>query len=125
MNEVITNWLKQIELGELNIDNVERSLRYAKDLERGLAKIQTYPQGVGIFGSSRLTEDNKWYHAAYNLGRLLAENGHGVITGGGPGIMEAANKGCYKAGGQSVGLNISLPHEQHANPYLTSELEFS
>lgn len=124
MNEVVRNWLKEIEVGSLNEDNVERSLRYAKDLERGLARLQTYSQGVGVFGSTRFKPGNKWYDAAYQLGKLMAEDGHSVITGGGPGIMEAANKGCYEAGGRSIGLNITLPHEQHPNFYLTDALEF-
>ena len=124
MNEVIQTWLKEIESGALNTDNVERSLRYAKDLERGLAELQTYAQGVGIFGSARFKADNKWCKFAYELGKSLAVEGHSVVTGGGPGIMEAANRGCYEHGGRSIGLNITLPHEQAPNPYLTDTLEF-
>lgn len=124
MNEALSNWLEEIAKENLHPDDVDRSLRYAQDLEQGLAKIRTYAQGVTIFGSARMKQDNKWCKAAEKLGGELAREGHAVITGGGPGIMEAANKGAYEAGGRSIGLNIRLPHEQHINPYVTDELEF-
>ena len=79
---------------------------------------------ITVFGSARTPEDNVYYKEAETLGRLLAENGYGVITGGGGGIMEAAHKGAFNAGGQTVGLNIVLPHEQHPNPYQTNSLDF-
>lgn len=124
MDDVVTKWLEEIAANKLNPEDVERSLRYAKDLERGLAKIRTYSQGVSIFGSARLPMDGKWCKLAEQLGYKLAQNGHPVITGGGPSIMEAANKGAYEAGGRSIGLNIQLAHEQHINPYVTDEMEF-
>ena len=124
MDDVVTKWLEEIAENKLNAEDVERSLRYAKDLERGLAKIRTYAQGVSIFGSARLPMDGKWCKLAEQLGYKLAQNGHPVITGGGPSIMEAANKGAYEAGGRSIGLNIQLAHEQHINPYVTDEMEF-
>ncbi len=124
MDESITKWLDQIAENKLNQEDVERSLRYAKDLEQGLAKIRTYSQGVYIFGSARLPMDGKWCKLAEQLGYKLAQHGHPVITGGGPSIMEAANKGAYEAGGRSIGLNIQLAHEQHINPYVTDEMEF-
>ena len=124
MDEAITNWLDSIANEKLNKDDVERSLRYAKDLEQGLAKIRTFAQGVSIFGSARLDENGKWCKLAEQLGFMLAQNGHAVITGGGPSIMQAANKGAYEAGGRSIGLNIELPHEQHINPYVTDSIEF-
>lgn len=124
MNEAITKWLDQIAENKLNPEDVERSLRYAKDLEQGLAKIRTYSQGVSIFGSARLPMNGKWCKLAEQLGYKLAQNGHPVITGGGPSIMEAANKGAYEAGGRSIGLNIQLAHEQHINQYVTDEMEF-
>src|SRR3989338_8355132 len=67
---------------------------------------------VTIMGSARLNSNNKYYKIAEHLGKLLAKSGFTVITGGGPGIMEAANKGAYEAGGESVGFNIELPFEQ-------------
>ena len=124
MDTAVTRWLESIANEELNQEDVERSLRYAKDLEQGLAKIRTFSQGVAIFGSARLAPDNKWCQLARKLGFLLAQNGHPVITGGGPGIMELANRGAYEAGGRSIGLNITLPHEQHINAYVTDQMEF-
>lgn len=124
MDDIVTKWLEEIAENKLNAEDVERSLRYARDLERGLAKIRTYAQGVSIFGSARLPMDGKWCKLAEQLGYKLAQNGHPVITGGGPSIMEAANKGAYEAGGRSIGLNIQLAHEQHINPYVTDEMEF-
>ena len=124
MDDAITNWLDAIANEKLNTEDVERSLRYAKDLEQGLAKVRTFAQGVSVFGSARLPEDGKWCKLAEKLGFMLAQNGHAVISGGGPSIMQAANKGCYEAGGRSIGLNIELPHEQHINPYVTDSIEF-
>ncbi|MDO4759379.1 MAG: TIGR00730 family Rossman fold protein [Candidatus Saccharibacteria bacterium] len=124
MNKTMYNWLKEIKENQLSGPDIERSLAYARDLERGLRIIRTYPQGVTVFGSARLPEKNKYYQKARELGRLLANNGHAVITGGGPGIMEAANRGAYEYGGRSIGLNITLTHEQHPNSYLTDTLEF-
>ena len=105
-------------------EDVKRSLKYANDLGRGLKMLRTFSQGVTVFGSARVPEEHKYYKIARELGRRLAENGHAVITGGGPGVMEAANRGAYEYGGRSVGLNISLDHEQFPNPYLTDTMEF-
>lgn len=111
-------------LEELNLADLERASAYAKDLSDGLKIVRTFPQGVTIFGSARLPQSNKYCKKARELGQLLAQNGHAVITGGGPGIMEAANQGAYEYGGRSIGLNITLSHEQHPNPYLTDMLQF-
>lgn len=111
-------------LKKLSIADLERANAYAKDLGRGLQIVRTFPQGVTIFGSARLPQDSKYCKMAYDLGRMLAENGHAVITGGGPGIMEAASHGAYEIGGRVIGLNITLAHEQHPNPYLTDCLTF-
>ncbi|MBQ2637814.1 TIGR00730 family Rossman fold protein [Candidatus Saccharibacteria bacterium] len=109
---------------DLEAADTERARAYSKDLLNGLKKVRTYPQGVTIFGSARLSENNKYYKQARLLGQLLAQNAHTVITGGGPGIMEAANRGAFEYGGRSIGLNITLSHEQHPNPYLTDVLQF-
>ena len=81
---------------------------------------------VSIFGSARTKPDNKYFQLTIDIAEKLAKSGYGVITGGGPGIMEAANKGAQEAGGKSVGLNIDLPFEQNHNPYIDAEhnLEF-
>ncbi len=111
-------------LKKLSIADLERANAYAKDLGRGLQTVRTFPQGVTIFGSARLSQSDKYCKEAFDLGRMLAEHGHTVITGGGPGIMEAANHGAYEIGGRSIGLNIALKHEQHPNPYLTDCITF-
>lgn len=79
---------------------------------------------VSIFGSARISEEDPWYAVVEHMAGELARAGYGVITGGGPGIMSAANKGAMEAGGVSVGLNIALPHEQAPNPYTNFPLEF-
>lgn len=79
---------------------------------------------VTIYGSARTQPDDPLYKTTEELAGKLAQEGYGVITGGGPGIMEAANKGAFEAGGISIGLNINLPHEQQPNPYITFPLDF-
>lgn len=111
-------------LKKLSIADLERANAYAKDLGRGLQIVRSFPQGVTIFGSARLSQDSKYCKMAFELGHQLAKNGHAVITGGGPGIMEAASHGAYEIGGRVIGLNITLAHEQFPNPYLTDCLTF-
>jgi len=79
---------------------------------------------VSLFGSARVHEGHPAYEEAREVGRRFAEAGFAVVTGGGPGVMEAANRGAKEGGGLSVGFNIQLPHEQHENPYLDIELTF-
>lgn len=104
---------------KMTIEDLERINAYSKDLAAGLRMVRTFPQGVTVFGSARLAEDNKYCKMAEQLGEELAKNGHAVITGGGPGIMEAVSKGSYEIGGRTIGFNIKLAHEQFPNKYLT------
>jgi uncharacterized protein (TIGR00730 family) len=84
----------------------------------GFEKLGKIGPCVSIFGSARFTPENKFYQLAQEIAYKLCSEGYGIITGGGPGIMEAANKGAKAAGGKSVGLNIELPFEQSSNPYI-------
>ena len=79
---------------------------------------------ISVFGSARVNRDDPTYAEAVEVGRRIAEAGFAVVTGGGPGVMEAANRGAREGGGVSVGFNIELPHEQHENPYLDISLTF-
>jgi len=87
----------------------------------GYEKLSRIGPCVSIFGSARTKPDHKYYKLAQSMAERIVEAGYGVITGGGPGIMEAGNKGAHLAGGTSVGLNIDLPFEQHDNPYIDSD----
>ncbi|TGV01019.1 LOG family protein [Flavivirga rizhaonensis] len=87
----------------------------------GFEKMSKIGPCVSIFGSARTKPENKYYKLAENVAKKIVEAGYGVITGGGPGIMEAGNKGAHLGGGTSVGLNIDLPFEQHDNPYIDSD----
>ena len=92
----------------------------------GFDFLAKYPKSVTIFGSSLANKNSEQYKKAYELsGRIVIDLKYAVITGGGPGIMEAANKGAYDAKGASVGLNISLPHEHSTNPYVTRSMKFA
>lgn len=84
----------------------------------GYEKLSRIGPCVSIFGSARTKPDHKYYKLTEEVAQKIVEHGYGVITGGGPGIMEAGNKGAHLAGGTSVGLNIELPFEQHDNPYI-------
>lgn len=87
----------------------------------GFEKMSLIGPCVSIFGSARTKPDHEYYKMAADIARAIVEAGYGVITGGGPGIMEAGNKGAHLASGTSVGLNIDLPFEQHDNPYIDSD----
>jgi uncharacterized protein (TIGR00730 family) len=87
----------------------------------GYEKLSRIGPCISIFGSARTKPDNKYYQLAVSISQRIVEAGYGIITGGGPGIMEAGNKGAHLAGGTSVGLNIDLPFEQHDNPYIDSD----
>lgn len=101
-----------------------RVMRIQSELVDGIEQLIKLGPAVTVFGSARLHEGDVYYEDAVRLGQLLAESGLAVITGGGPGIMEAGNRGAYQQGGRSIGLNITLPHEQSANHYQTQSLSF-
>src|SRR3982751_4372333 len=101
-----------------------RVFRMMSEFVGGFDDLATITRGVSIFGSARTREGDEMYEAARETARLLAEKGFEIITGGGPGIMEAANRGAFEAGKVSVGCNIELPFEQVANPYQTRFLSF-
>ncbi|GAB2770680.1 TIGR00730 family Rossman fold protein [Salinimicrobium soli] len=87
----------------------------------GYEKLSQIGPCVSIFGSARTKPDNKYYKLTEEVAKKIVEHGYGIITGGGPGVMEAGNKGAHLAGGTSVGLNIHLPFEQHDNPYIDGD----
>ncbi len=96
-----------------------------KEVRAAFTLLHRYPRLVTFFGSSRAESDDKYYKAAEHLSaRVVNELGYAVITGGGPGIMEAANKGAFEAGGESIGMQIVLPHSQILNKFLTDHLTF-
>jgi uncharacterized protein (TIGR00730 family) len=102
----------------------ERLARIQDEFERGFRALGRIGPAVTVFGSARFKDGHRYYRLARAVGRELARAGFVTITGGGPGVMEAANRGAHEAGGPSLGLNIVLPHEQAANPYVDASVEF-
>jgi len=101
-----------------------RALRILSEFVEGFEALAGVGRAVAVFGSARIPEGSPGYELARRVGQELARRGFAVITGGGPGAMEAANRGAHEAGGLSIGCNIELPHEQHANPYVDLSVEF-
>src|SRR5215212_963822 len=99
-----------------------RVFRIMGEFVEGFDELASVTRGVTIFGSARTSPEDPQYKAAQETAALLADAGFAVITGGGPGIMQAANRGAFEANGLSIGCNIELPFEQRANPYLTLSL---
>ena len=102
----------------------ERLARIQEEFERGFRALAQLGPAVTVFGSARFKEGHRYYELARKVGRELARAGLATITGGGPGVMEAANRGAHESGGKSYGLNILLPHEQSINPYVDASVEF-
>jgi uncharacterized protein (TIGR00730 family) len=103
----------------------ERVYEISREFTTGFKFLEKFPRSVTFFGSARTPEDNPYYIKARSLAsRIVQENGHTVITGGGPGIMEAANRGAKESGGHSIGLTIRLPKEQVMNDYMTDHIDF-
>lgn len=95
-----------------------RVFRIMAEFVEGFELMSNIKPSIAVFGSARTKEENKYYKLGVEVGKELAKKGFGVITGGGPGIMQAANQGANEAGGSSTGVNIDLPHEQSANPFV-------
>lgn len=122
--------------GELRVCDPEKT-DHTKDIESwrlfkimaefvsGFEQLRKYKLTATIFGSARIKEGDPYYEAARDLANKLAKSGFAIVTGGAEGIMEAGNRGAYEAGGKSIGLNIELPSEQAANPYLTDGMTFN
>ena len=106
------------------LQELARLWRILREFVRGFRALHFVGPCVTVFGSARFSEEHEYYQLAREVGAALARKGFTVMTGGGPGIMEAANRGCREAGGKNVGCNILLPHEQGANPYLDKVVEF-
>lgn len=114
-----------ITLAEMQRATQERVYEISREFTQGFKFLSGYPQSVTFFGSARFTEENPYYKNARSLaGRIVKELDYSIVTGGGPGIMEAASRGAQEAGGNSVGLTIRLPREQVMNNYLTSHVDF-
>jgi uncharacterized protein (TIGR00730 family) len=101
-----------------------RALRILAEFVEGFDALADIGPAITVFGSARVDEGDPAYQMAREIGQLLAKEGYAVITGGGPGVMEAANRGCQEGGGLSVGCNIELPHEQSINSYVDLGVEF-
>ncbi len=119
----------ELPIEPITIEEVEKEIHKRislidKEFNRGFDFIKDQPKSVTFFGSARLPETNEHYQKARRIAGRLAKLGYSVITGGGPGIMEAANRGAFEVEGQSLGLNIKLPFEQSTNPFLTDNVEF-
>lgn len=112
------------DLGAFTRSDPWRVMRITSEFVEGFDALADITKGVTIFGSARTGPDDPQYDAARETAKLLAENGFSIITGAGPGIMEAANKGAKEGGGHSVGCNIELPFEQGANPYVDTLVNF-
>lgn len=108
----------------VNFRDTWRIFKIMSEFVEGYEFLSKFKGEVTIFGSARTKPQNKYYKAAVEVGKLLGNNKNTVITGGGPGIMEAANRGAYKTKGESIGLNIELPHEQVLNPYVSKSIGF-
>jgi uncharacterized protein (TIGR00730 family) len=116
--EKIKKAFKQKTWNEIKASDSWQIFKVMAEFVEGFEKMGSIGPCVSIFGSARTEPDNKYYKLAEEIAYKLTNNGYGVITGGGPGVMEAANKGAQRGDGISVGLNIELPFEQSSNPYI-------
>jgi len=114
-----------LQWAEMKAENSWTMFKVIAEFVDGYERMNQIGPCVSIFGSARTKPDHKYYQIAVDVAKICVEEGYGVITGGGPGIMEAANKGAAEAGGASVGLNIELPFEQGHNPYIDHDKVFN
>ena len=119
--DLIKDAFEQKTWNEIHTTDSWRVFKIISELVEGFEKLARIGPCVSVFGSARTRSDNKYYILAEDIAFKLTQKGYGVITGGGPGIMEAANKGAARGKGKSVGINIDLPFEQHPNPYIDSD----
>ncbi len=129
MKDSIADNFKEFKVDPFTVEELEEALKnrvgvITKEFTDGFDFIKKYPKSVTFFGSARLTEDNPHYLQALNLAKKLSDKYYSVVTGGGPGIMEAGNRGAKMGNGRSLGLTIKLPHEQKTNQYVTDYVEF-
>jgi uncharacterized protein (TIGR00730 family) len=120
-DERIKDKLKQKTWNEVRTNDSWAIFKIMSEFVNGYETMARIGPCVSIFGSARTKPDHKYYHLAERIAYKISKAGYGVITGGGPGIMEAGNKGAHHGGGTSVGLNIVLPFEQHFNPYIDKD----
>lgn len=109
---------------DFTTEDTWRIFRIMAEFVDGFEALSRVPKAVTVFGSARARREDPEYQMGEQLGRALAEAGHAVITGGGPGVMEAVSKGAYEAGGRSIGVCIELPREERPNDYLTDTVSF-
>ncbi len=112
------------EMEDLKMEEPWRIFRIMGEFVEGFHELSEIGPAVSIFGSARTSKDHRWYADAEKTAGLLVKNGFSIITGGGPGAMEAGNKGATEAGGKSIGLNIDLPMEQKPNKYMNHSINF-
>ncbi|HNT57642.1 MAG TPA: TIGR00730 family Rossman fold protein [Syntrophales bacterium] len=115
---------KQYLVDALSMEESWRIFRIMAEFVESIEELSQVGHAVSVFGSARVTPEDPWYQKTEELSKLLALNGFSVITGGGPGIMEAANKGAAEGGGLSVGMNIHLPFEQKPNPFSNVSIDY-
>jgi uncharacterized protein (TIGR00730 family) len=111
-------------LHQIEEENRKRQSLINDEISRGFELIKNQPKSVTFFGSARFSEDHEYYLKARRLAHNLAQRGYAIVSGGGPGIMEASNRGAFEVNGRSIGFTIELPHEQNRNPYITDSTDF-
>lgn len=119
--DLIKDAFEQKTWNEIHTTDSWRVFKIISELVEGFEKLARIGPCVSIFGSARTHQNDKYYKLAEDIAYKLTQKGYGIITGGGPGIMEAANKGARGGNGKSVGINIDLPFEQHPNPYIDAD----